>query len=1192
MKQQHHPIDLKTYEKGITSDTNKEILGANDQGEHVDALNMRSISMDGDNSAKKKIKGESLLYPNIDNRCIGGTGLPLSSDYECMLSLEINNNLVEIWASETPNVNPPLFRVNGKIVAMSNLIPIELEFPLQYHKNENCVSGEFYVTNNNTPPMVFSLKDLMESSGMLPGSVCSQKYFEDFNLNQYIIQVSGTLFKPSFIKQTATVSGGFDFVLGAMGLAVGSYSYSYRYVSQDGDRTTFSPITELIPVVRNSSSQFDPHFPNSRTFSSNPDISSPTSYGNHIRIKYDNDSSFAFLEIRRDSWYGGQPIDISPTSEIIGSLPLQQGLNIIDVLDRVEPTFEGVEILTSEEQSSQYSTISRAKSIRYFNERLYLMNIGYNSKDIADNVSFVDDVAPIFPVIQNLGKPGHKHVYNSAMYKSNMRGERTGFGVVFHDKGNNSTYGVPIPNSDNFLFPNRREEVSAETLGMSYFGVVEAANVNGQITNTHEVFDHEDAIRKFFPTIPEDWLVALKDNDPYNTLNPTSQNDTLNDLQYRINGNVGAFDTPDLTYRPKGFGLNYFSQGIAFKGISSSPVNFSEGFSVVQTDPAKRVLAQGLGFYSMFEMDNIFGSDSAKSTDQFWSYFPDLDLLTPEVLDDLLNNPTSYQLQLVSPLGYFNETYSGFNDDITLQSKGVDIMSYARILKDGPDEFGEALFNPGLSGGGSSGKPHSDGFDYVAYGRYMNKYTQDTPAFPFNSNGNAVFQIADVGEEVTYSGRQVYLRLELSTNIYNNAGPNPPSYPFDGSATSPGAMEWKEPLYVINLVKNDTQINPGLTTSYKYSSSYIKFNSKVLESNGSPNQSTVLVSERWEDCIPVISGQIYNDYSALHRFVYVTDAQGNENRWFNVDLESPASIATILANISVNGFDTVTDASGTYTIYGIYDSQQTLDNLCPIFTLEFNYTQLPIGSSVYVKYDERIPVRVFGGDTYINESIWAAIDNEYKDNGEPVDNQAEFKWNVPFPYNSFGFSTKYRVLKDSSIFGTHNYVQDILRFNRDSGGVYYSSMWIRQLAIMWTAETRINLSFAFNNEAPNKANSDQFLPLINYIPRPHKWKSGNEDDRATFESNNSMNVRYFDDYGYEWDLWKWGGIRFTPQTNLDYSKSQTTLSYTTVPAVGFDEQTDFCTRIVWSERRPINIQNTPTVKTFQPQNYFDISDIS
>ena len=1196
MKQQHHPIDLRTYEKGINSDSNKEILGASSEGgDHVDSLNMRSLPMDGDNLAKKKIKGEQELYPNIDNRCIGGTGLPLSDTYECMMSQEINNHIVEIWASTDPSTNPPLFRVDGKIVAYSFSIPIDVDHPLQYHKNESCIGGEFYVTNYNTPPMVFSLKDLMDNSGMNDDTVCTQKYFEDFNLSEYVIQTSGTLFKPLFVKQVVgSPSSQFDAVFGSQGLAVGSYSYSYRYVTGDGDRSQFSPITELIPVIRNASTQFDPYFPNSRSFSSEPNNASVTSYGNHIRIKYDNDANFSFIEIRRDSWESGEAIDLPPTSNIIGSVPVSPGLNIINILDRAEPSFVGLEVLTLDEQATQNSTVGTAKSLRYFNERLYLMNIKYKSRDVETDIGFVDDIEPVIPAIQKLGKKGHKDVFNAAMYKNSIRGERVGFGVVMHDKGNNTSFVTKIPNAENFQFPNRRDEVSTDTVGVSYFGTVTAASVNGNIVETHEAFDHEDSVRRnTFDTSGGEELVDLKDNSTYGTLNPTSQNDTSSTYQYRINGEIGVGFNSNTDYNPKGFGLNYYSMGAAFKGITNYPANWSEGFSVVQTPSANRVLAQGLGFYRMFEAESVLGNDGNKSTDSFWCYFPDLELYNPDILTDLINNPTSYQLQLVSPLGYFSELYSGFNDDISTISKGVDMITYARVLKDGPDSSGSALFNPVISGGGLSGKPHSDGFDYVAYGRYMNYITQDTAIFNSNANGNNVFQVTSVAEEATNSARQTFLTIETSDSFYNESGPQYGSGNADLDADDQGPMQFKEPLYIINLIKNDATPAQGLTTEYRYSPTYVKFKSKVLVSNGASNQSCTLVSERWEDCIPQISGQVNNAYSGLYRFVYVVDALGNENRWINVTFESTSFINSLLSDMLSFGFATVTDASGSYDVYGIYTSSQTSDGSCPIFNLQFNevtgfsaYSRLSLGSIVYVKYDNRIPVRVFNGDSYVNESVWSVLDNQFKSDGEPQDETAKFKWNIPLPLKTYKLANGYRVLKNSDIINTHNYITDVLRFNQS--GVL--SMWIRQLILIWTAETRINLSFGFNNEAPDKANSDQHFPLINYIPRPHKWKPGSEDNRATFENNNSLNVAYFDDYGYEWNLWKFGGFRFTPQTNIDYSKYQSTESFTSVPTVGFEEQTEFCTRIIWSERRPINVQNTPTVKTFPPANYFDISD--
>lgn len=1195
MKQQHHPIDIKTYEKGIKSDTNKEMLGASQEGEHVDALNMRSISMDGDNYAKKKIKGEDLLYPNIDNRCFLTTPGTLSQDYECMMSQEINGHLVEIWAS--PNVGEePLMRVDGKVVLMSSDFPIDVNHPLEYHKNENCVSGEFYVTNNNTPPMVFSLKDLMDNSGMTSTGSCTQKYFSEFNIDEYIIQTTGTLYKPLFVKQTSVVSASaYTAVFGTAGLAVGSNSYSYRYVTQLGDRTQFSPITELIPVTRNNSSQHSPYFPYSRTYSSDPNITSSTSYGNHIRIKYQNDADFAFIEIRRDSWHAGDPQSTPPVSVILGSVPITSGLNIIDILDRAEPGYPDLVALTLEEQTEQNSTIKRAKAIRYFNERLYLMNIGYASKDLSGDIGFVDDVNPLFPTIQNIGKAGHKHVYNAAMYKSNMRGEKTGFGVVLFDKNNNSSYAQAIPNSENYQFPNRREPVTSDTLGSSYFGVVTAANINGAITETHEVFDHDDAVRRTnFDDSGGAELISLKELDPYNTLNPTSQTDTQSDYSYNVNDQVGVSGAANQDYAPRGFGLTYYSQGIAFKGITSYPSDWAEGFSVIQTDPAKRVVAQGLGFYEMIEENGIFGANAAKGPNSFWAYFPDLENLYPDVFSDLINNPTSYKLQLVSPLGYFSEIYANVNDLVDIRSKGVDLITYARILKDGIDPTNAAysLFNPIISGGGNSGIPHTDGLDYVAYGRYTNYITQDSPAFPSNANGNREFNLLSATDTFTYSNLQGYVRLEIDPftygSIYNTPGPNSATT-VDLDANDDGVMEWREPMYVINLVKN-VDVNPGTTTEYKYSANYVKFKSLVLEGTGAASQSALLVSERWEDCIPRISGQTVNAYSGLYRFVYVVDSTGTEKRWLNVTFETPVFVNTILNNITLNGFDTVTDASGSYDVYGIYTSTQSFDDFCPIFTLNFteniaypSLTVPPVGSKVYVKYDNRIPVRVFQGDTYINESIWSVLDNEYKPDGEPVDELSKFKFNLPFPMKSYQPAPGMQVVQNTSPW---NYASDTMRFNIAA----VSGSWLRQLVTMWTAETRINLSFMFNTEAPNKANVDQAFPLINYIPRPYKWASGNEEDRATFESNNNLNPSYFDDYGYEWDLWKWGGFRFRPQTNIDYSKSQTTVFYSSIPTVGFEEQTDFCTRIVWSEKRPVNIQNTPTVRTFAPANYFDISD--
>lgn len=1239
-----HKQDAKTYQKGINADQNKEFLGMSKEGEHVDSLNMRSTPMDGDNFAKKKIKGESSHFPLVDNRCLTSPSIVLDATYECMMAQEINNHIVEIWASTAGSPKEPFMRIDGKIVLYSSEFPIDVAHPLQYDKNENCVGGEIYITNNNTPPMVFSLKDIMLNGGMNYGSetgACTPKYFADFTIENYEVPPSATLYKPAFVAQVVG-STGYDFVVGTSGLCVGSYSYSYRFVDEAGERTGFSPITEMIPVVRNNSNQFQPQFPHSRTFSSVPDITSSTVYGNHIKLRYDNPNGFGLLELRRDSWNSGASVGSPPVSEIIASIPISVGMEVLDVLDRAEASYADSEILDLEEQTNTYSSIRRAKSVRYFNERLYLMNIGYDSKVIGSSLTFNGSAPFIAPTIENMGRPGHSHVYNSAMYKSNMRGEKTGFAVVLFDEDNNASFAKEITGAENFQFPNRRDSISTDTKNSSYKGAVRCANsgtdtgsgpgqsgTTGEVDFTHEVFDVANAVPKEPLTggpssTPPVRLFNYNDrgdasSDPQESFHPVSQNDSVNRIKYLTTSksDVGTGAAPSsLThdYSPPAFGLDYFSQGVAFKGINTRP-KWADGFSVVQTEPAKRVVAQGLGMYSLYPSEGAFAANASKEANEMWAYFPDLELLYPDIATDFLNNPTSYKLQLVSPLGYFTEPFHWRKVEGQDRRRGVDMLTYARVLrdkfKDATTPDGEQM-NPGLSSHTGITDPAFplDYYKYPAYGKFTN--TTGTSEFPNNGHGNKEFTITAVQETTTNSTRQSYFKIttDPSTPIYAHEFQ---SLNTGAASNDTGPNNWREPFYVINIVK-DVSINPGNTTQYKHGSNYVKFKSLVMESNGTNTQSAELVSERWEDCIPKLAaGDFGNVYGLLKRFVFVEDANGNEKRWMNVQFESSATVTTILTNLNAAGTAGWSDATITngFTIYGIYTSTETggdSDGVCRLFELNFNntvgytaYTVPALGTKVYVRYDKRIPVRVFGGDTYINESTWAAIDNVYDSNGDPSANDGgwlfssnEFRMDCSWPLRSYGCEDSWPIWEKARSLPNfeEGAIANVLQFSEGASAGNNSAL-IRQLVMMWTAESRYNLSFAFNVETPDKAVSDQYYPLINYIPRPYKWDPGNESDRTQFEDDNSLREQYYNDFGSEWNLWTLGGIRFQKganNTNLDYAKSQTTTIYSTVPAVGFEEQNDFCTRIIWSLRRPINIQNAPGVRTFPANNYFDISD--
>lgn len=1208
-KQQHHPVDKKSFEKGINSDVNKEILSSR-QGEHVDAKNMRSISMDGNNLAKKKVKGEELLFENIDNRCLNGTGQPLSSDYECMMTQEINSRIVEIWAS--PNEGEfSLIRVDGKIVAMSEDFPVTLENPLQYHKNENCIGGEFYITDNNVSPMVFNLADLMLNSGMTVGSqvgTCTDKYFDAFNLDKYTVNVNANLYKISFIKQQNNTSGSFDVVFGSAGVAVGYHSYTYRFATQDGDRTGWAPITERIPVVQRTSSP-PIEQPNVGNISKDPDVSVPSVYGNHLRIKYDNLVGFSFIEVRRDSWVAGSQLGSQPVSEIIGSLPVQDGLNIVNVLDYTAPD-EVQEPVDISEISESPTNIQSAKSIRYFDSKLWLFNVKYNSRDLDENIELVDEDEPVFSTIEKMGKRGHSDVYNATYYKSNMRGENAGIGVVVFDDSGAKTFAKDIV--QNFNFPNRRDPVSNETLGTSYKGLPVAADTNGEISRTHEVFDHYDNIGRDGEIDINVLASEVFDAEtgPYKTFRPTSQNENSSTYGDRINNYVATRSNQnDITgiprfvfdYNPKAFGLDYYSQGFAFKGIDDSKLpSWADGFSVVQTASAGRVAAQGLAYYDMEQAEGALGAGGGKKTFSVVVHFPDLDGdigLTPEILDDLLVNTgpgSPYRIQAVSPLGFFTDVHSFFRQTGGLKARGTDMITYCRVLYD------RGLINPvGIipnAGWGVGG----DG--YTSFGTWRETSSNSTSFVPNGATGRGtnfnLFTIDSAQIESTQTGVGTNVRLTFTKPIYSKqacSADNQDYYRAD-------VKEWQEPIYVVNLVKDEAQINPGVINTYQYTGNYIKLRSKLLISDGSATQNAVLVSERWEDCIQTISGQVFNDYSSLERFLWVVDEDDNSLRWLNVSNKTSGEISVINADIIANGFHTVTDSSGSYDIYGTYTSSQTSDGTSPIFNISID--GVPQGRSVEVRYDNRIPIRVFGGDTFINEHVWAVHDNRY-DKGAKHEDNNPFKFNVPFPFPAYGIPDGLKIIRQSdlgfggavlgftryqqpdNITGLHEFRFDIGTFGVGSGT---NPAEIRQLITQWTAETRVNLSFMFNDESNLALYGSQTFPLKNYVPRPYKWETGDDDDPDDWIDKNNLFDNYYEDYGTEWDNWGLGGFRYKPQVNTDYSQTQTTEVITTVPSVGFTDQTEYCTRAIWSVRRPINIQDSPTVKTFLPGNLHDISD--
>lgn len=1189
MQQEHHPKKEQLYTSGANSDTEKEILGAQDNGQYRDSKNARLESIGGENLAISKIKGHVNEYDltNVAN--------PLSSNYKCIGKENIKGQIVAIWASPSPSEYSAI-SVDGVIVCKSVNLPLSVNYPCQTDGNDNCLGGQLFVTDNNVPPMIFDVKDMIDSfnSG-------SQKYFTEFNVDEYTVNLSAPIDIPVFEELVDVGAGG--------GLPIGNYSYSIRYASQDGDRTNWGPITPTIGVLRDLNEDSE-QYPYSLTEGDAPDLNSNTKYGVKIKFRVNNELNYDFIEVKRYSWNTNTPEYFVPQAVIIARIDVQDGeFSVVTITDPIDSNVS--EIITDEDDVVQQEFIERAKAIRYYDRRLVLMNVETGSRDF--NATFQTDSQGryMYPCVQKLFKPGHVDPYHRTYYKGYMGGESFGFSCQAFDGVGGKAFSIPIPNDNGefgYIIPNRRTEItngSEEDLA-SYDGMVTAANVNGTVSKTLEVFDHEDAVSKenvckiigiadpvsssnvtddsktagtlntYCSTQPADRgaknsLVTLggwaSGYQPFTPVNKNDNNVVGHSVVPNTKVNLGS-STEE--YRPEGFGLNYYSRGMVLHGVDGFP-SWVKSFSIGRTKRANRVICQGIGMWALNECPNtdldakpISGADnsSTKEVDRLWFYSPDITsgFVSQSIIDGLANG--DYEVQFVSPLGFFSETYNGANATAlnsydTPITTAVDMISYARILHD------EGQINPG-----------SDVNGYVYYNKWRNNNPINGGIFSGPDGGDSTVTVTDV-QSITDGGTTFY-EIEFDSNLYSFGG--------NASAASGGRdfnngdiKNMHEPFYIINIIQSGkTQVDQDID-SYMNTGSYVKLSSLIGTTTGS--DSFDLVDERWEDCIPALDAS--SPSASNERFVYVLDSNGDEKAWLNVDYMTSAQITAIITDINTNGFYT-TPLRGI-DVYGVYTSTITQETgkAKRSFSLQFDTigSEISSGNQVYVKYDKEAPLRVFGGDVTVGESIFCPINKESIGDNSNDTKEACFKLGVPFPYFQYEINPSIYQISNSRSLN----IQDWASFSNNR---FCSMSFLRQLVVNFTCEARSSQEYNYSGETPL-----EYFPRTNYVMRPHKFDDSlfSSGDRDAIYEYNNISTEYGNDYGDEYLRWKFGGFRFQPQFNNDYS-GKNPIEYFSKKEFGFSEQTNFCTRVLWSKVRPINQQDSPGLKTFTSNNVFDIND--
>jgi hypothetical protein len=1215
MNTEHLQEDKQLYSNGSLYSVDPEFASLVSKEHFIELRNMRLASLDGHDYIPVSVPGETLLYEMINNPCIGGDDTALSTNYKCMFADWVNGYLFEIWCDKIKSL-PSLFRINGKVVAKSASIPFSVDHGIQSDKDEGAPGGEICVSDFNSPPQLYNIKDLLENSGIsfttgqVSGSLtCTQQYFTLYNLTDYTVSLQMQSDMPVFVRITNSVPaaayGGSAKIIGAGGIKAGSHQYAIRFGTKSGDRTLFSKSTPLIPVPYGIGIGSTNYY-GEKTYGAK--AGADTLNGIHFRFRITNLNNYDTCEIRRRSYIAGSPIGSEPIDEIIYSFKISdQEISIQDFWD-IGAT--GVP-LTNNDKAVTIGAIKKAKAVQYIGNELHLFNIEYESKVVEP--TFISSPYTMYPGVRCIADWGHKDPYNCTYYPSLMHGEKHGWAVEFRDHQGGLLYSVPITGEiaktasriwggkfSNFQMPNRRDVIF--NAPDAYITPVFPTAGNAQLVTSgcYEAFDLHDAddktdlcqyknissdggkdrsdVAEFgCATSSDDGVTDIEGGTQYGFINkirpnwqpfhPTSETDgDSSGLDFIVNHKVSTAGVSlDVDYRPEGFKPSYFSLAMRLTGITNIPSNVAS-FNIVRTRPAGRVLMQGLGMYSLIEAG--FG-DSAdnygrKEKNAFWFYSPD-SATGLASMQDVIDNPSNYQVQLISPLGFFSEMYNARTNEAPNAGRDshVDIISYARVqYEDGSINAGDVVGNVGFADG------------YVSFGRWRGN--NDGKNFSaLSDKGNHLFEIDDVKIITTKSGRQSYFRIQLNEDVYKYDTIDSVS---ERDFQFNSMRKFHEPFYVLNIIRKNADVDESQNQNeYVETEHFQKISSIIGRSDGLNNNGNgyLLVDERFDD--------VYSFDTSERRYVWITDTDGTESKWVEDSHLSGSAITNILADISGGTNTSGLNADGK--LKGLYTKEYIAEGgELRFWKINFDTAGIPsaaympeTGSIIRVKYDTSAPCNVHGGDTVIGESVFAPIDSELPAGGVggQATYQEQFALGLGWPYYNFGINPRYFIMNNTS---GSNTIQD------GSITTKYSAAYIRQMLIMFACSSRSHIPFAFNNNTDNNGLFQSF-PSVNYVMRPHQW------DAEQKPSDQNVYKEYEDVYPEELDdeklpvNWIYGGFRIKQvfeNINIDYSHGNG-FSSVSAPAVGFEEQLSFTNMQIWSAKRTPNEQNDPGVKTFLPK---------
>ena len=448
----NHKTEERLFNKGINNTSDNDLQGVINKEAYLDAVNAR-LSSRNNFASLERIDGEEKVW-DIKEEDEG------NSKYTCVGSEFVNGNLVSFWASSdwsADNPTPGIVAVNDKITLESANLKLRYNKPLDIAKNENCIGGEIYITDNNDVILYLNIGDMLDNY-----KKGTQKYFNNFTSGEFGIQLP--------IAPNMLVFKGLEDTGGASGLPTGKYVYSYRLTSEDGNRTNWSMDTPMIIVPRfdfeskGNEDQTRFKYESSLTggYGNKENL---TRYGVKLAVRIDNEFNYDYLEIQRKDFNNNEGIGYTPTGVIVQKIPIKSGeFSIIEILDSKSSQTDNTPV-SADENTNIISIIKRAEAIRYLKNKIILGNVEYGNTELYENIQPTlikekNTDKTHYPVMCYLGEKSYKDPVKSCYKSSFFRGEKETLGVVFWDNSFSRTFVVEFDELKNIQMPEKREEMS------------------------------------------------------------------------------------------------------------------------------------------------------------------------------------------------------------------------------------------------------------------------------------------------------------------------------------------------------------------------------------------------------------------------------------------------------------------------------------------------------------------------------------------------------------------------------------------------------------------------------------------------------------------------------------------------------------------------------------------------------------